>query len=47
MKLAIGMSMTILVNDDLDETEERLKTIITAGKITLSQQPFMATQLGH
>ena len=29
----------VLVNDDLDKTEEKLKTIITAERMRLSQQP--------
>lgn len=29
----------VLVNDELDETEEKLKTIITAERMRLSQQP--------
>ena len=29
----------VLVNDDLDQTEERLKSIITAARLRLSQQP--------
>ena len=29
----------VLVNDDLDETEERLKTIVTATRLRRSQQP--------
>ncbi len=29
----------VLVNDDLDQTEERLKTIISAERMRLSQQP--------
>ncbi len=29
----------VLVNDDLDATEEKLKTIITATRLRLSQQP--------
>ena len=32
----------VLVNDNLDETEARLKTIITAERLRLSQQPGMA-----
>ena len=32
----------VLVNDDLDKTEERLKTIITAERLRLSQQPSIA-----
>ena len=31
----------VLVNDDLDETEEKLKTIITAERMRLSQQPSL------
>lgn len=31
----------VLVNDDLDATEERLKTIICAERLRLSQQPDM------
>jgi guanylate kinase len=29
----------VLVNDDLDQTEARLKSIITAARLRLSQQP--------
>ncbi len=29
----------VLINDDLDETEERLKTIINAERLRLTQQP--------
>ena len=29
----------VLVNDDIDETEEKLKTIINAERLRLSQQP--------
>ena len=32
----------VLVNDDLDNTEEKLKTIITAERLRLSQQPLIA-----
>ena len=32
----------VLVNDDLDKTEEQLKTIITAERLRLSQQPSIA-----
>jgi len=32
----------VLVNDNLEETEARLKTIITAERLRLSQQPSMA-----
>jgi guanylate kinase len=31
----------VLVNDDLDETEERLKTIITATRLRRLQQPWL------
>ena len=31
----------VLVNDDLDHTEEKLKTIITAERLRLSQQPSL------
>ena len=31
----------VLVNDDLDQTEEKLKTIITAERMRLSQQPSL------
>ncbi|QQA44757.1 guanylate kinase [Pelagovum pacificum] len=34
----------VLVNDDLDETERRLQTIITAERLRLPQQPDL---LGH
>ncbi|MBI6630035.1 guanylate kinase [Pontibaca salina] len=34
----------VLVNDDLDHTEERLKTIITATRLRRSQQPDL---IGH
>ena len=29
----------VLINDDLDQTEERLKTIVTAERLRASQQP--------
>ena len=29
----------VLVNDDLDATEERLKTIVTAERLRRTQQP--------
>jgi guanylate kinase len=29
----------VLVNDDLDATEQRLKTIISAERLRLTQQP--------
>ncbi|QUJ77674.1 guanylate kinase [Sulfitobacter albidus] len=32
----------VLINDDLDETEERLKTIIRAERLQRSQQPGLA-----
>jgi guanylate kinase len=32
----------VLVNDDLDQTEERLKSIVTAERLRLSQQPKMS-----
>jgi guanylate kinase len=35
----------VLVNDDLKETEERLKTIITAERLRLSQQPGMTEKI--
>jgi len=31
----------VLVNDDLDATEERLKTIVTAERLRASQQPWL------
>jgi len=31
----------VLVNDDLDQTEERLKTIVMAERMRKSQQPFL------
>ena len=31
----------VLVNDDLDQSEEKLKTIITAERMRLSQQPSL------
>ncbi|KAF0674771.1 guanylate kinase [Profundibacterium mesophilum] len=31
----------VLVNDDLDETEERLKTIVSAERMRISQQPSL------
>ncbi|WP_342075796.1 guanylate kinase [Yoonia sp. SS1-5] len=34
----------VLINDDLDETEERLKTIISAERLRRSQQPAL---VGH
>jgi guanylate kinase len=35
----------VLVNDDLKETEERLKTIITAERLRLSQQPGITEKI--
>jgi len=32
----------VLVNDDLDRTEERLKSIVSAERLRLSQQPQMS-----
>ncbi|MGB1265962.1 MAG: guanylate kinase [Nereida ignava] len=32
----------VLVNDDLDQTEERLKSIVSAERLRLSQQPQMS-----
>ncbi|MEQ3626554.1 MAG: guanylate kinase [Celeribacter sp.] len=32
----------VLVNDDLDATEDRLKTIVTAERLRISQQPDLA-----
>jgi guanylate kinase len=32
----------VLVNDDLDQTEERLKSIVSAERLRLSQQPKMS-----
>ncbi|RVV99650.1 guanylate kinase [Mesobaculum littorinae] len=32
----------VLVNDDLDETEDRLKTIVTAERLRISQQPALS-----
>jgi guanylate kinase len=31
----------VVVNDDINNTEEKLKTIITAERLRLSQQPGM------
>lgn len=31
----------VLINDDLDQTEERLKTIVTAERMRKSQQPWL------
>ncbi len=35
----------VLVNDDLDATEERLKTIVTAERLRASQQPGLVEQI--
>ena len=35
----------VMVNDDLDETEERLKTIIGAERLRASQQPDLMTHV--
>ena len=35
----------VLVNDDLDKTEEKLKTIITAERMRLSQQPSVVEKV--
>jgi len=35
----------VLVNDDLDRTEERLKTIITATRLRRIQQPGLTTHV--
>ena len=35
----------VLVNDDLDTTEERLKTIVTAERLRLSQQPDLVDHI--
>ena len=32
----------VLVNDDLDATEDRLKTIVSAERLRISQQPDLA-----
>ncbi|WP_438960215.1 guanylate kinase [Nereida sp.] len=32
----------VLINDDLDQTEERLKSIVSAERLRLSQQPQMS-----
>jgi guanylate kinase len=37
----------VLVNDDLDETEERLKTIISATRLRRSQQPQLTEHVRH
>jgi len=34
-----------MVNDDLDETEARLKTIISAERLRASQQPNLMTHV--
>ena len=42
MKSAIGPNYDyVLVNDDLNQSEEKLKTIITAERMRLSQQPSL------
>jgi guanylate kinase len=35
----------VMVNDDLDETEARLKTIISAERLRASQQPNLMTHV--
>ena len=37
----------VLVNDDLTETEARLKTIITAERLRASQQPDLVPHVNH
>ena len=37
----------VLVNDDLDQTEERLKTIVTATRLRRSQQPGLTDHVRH
>ncbi|MFQ1702616.1 guanylate kinase [Loktanella agnita] len=37
----------VLVNDDLDQTEERLKTIISAERLRRTQQPELVDHVRH
>lgn len=37
----------VLVNDDLDKTEERLKTIVTAERLRRTQQPGLLDHVRH
>ncbi|WP_299863843.1 guanylate kinase [uncultured Roseobacter sp.] len=37
----------VIVNDDLDETEEKLKTIISATRLRRSQQPGLTEHVRH
>lgn len=37
----------VIVNDDLDETEEKLKTIIAATRLRRSQQPGLTDHVRH
>jgi guanylate kinase len=37
----------VLINDDLDETEEKLKTIVTATRLRRSQQPRLTEHVRH
>ncbi len=37
----------VLINDDLDATEERLKTIVTAERLRASQQPALVEHVRH
>ena len=37
----------VLVNDDLDETEAQLKTIVTATRLRRSQQPMLTEHVRH
>ncbi len=37
----------VLVNDDLDATEEKLKTIVTAERLRASQQPGLVDHVRH
>ena len=37
----------VLVNDDLDQTEAQLKTIVTATRLRRSQQPGLTEHVRH
>jgi guanylate kinase len=37
----------VLVNDDLDATEEKLKTIVTAERLRATQQPGLVEHVRH
>ena len=42
-----GMYDYVLVNDDLDATEERLTTIVTAERLRRTQQPGLSDHVRH